>query len=60
MIKFTKYALVLLLIFFSISCNQEKQIQNKNLEIKKSHYIQNRAPLIKKPYLELPLGAIKP
>jgi len=60
MIKFTKYALVLLLVFFATSCNQEKKIQNKNLEIKTSHYIQNRAPLIEKPYLELPLGAIKP
>ena len=60
MIKFTKYALVLLLVFFAISCNQEKKIQNKNLEIKTSHYIQNRAPLIEKPYLELPLGSIKP
>ena len=60
MIKFTKYALVLLLVFFSIYCNQEKKIQNKNLAIKTSHYTQNRAPLIEKPYLELPLGAIKP
>ncbi len=49
--------LTLLIIFLIISC-KEKLVENE--ETQKSPYLQNRSPLIEKPYLNLPLGTIKP
>ncbi len=54
-----KHGLLLLFIMIFISCNQNKKTEDKITPIPKSNYLQNRAPLQTKPYLELPLGAIK-
>ncbi len=42
-----------LLLYTSLLCAHSEDVRN-------SHYITNRAPLIAEPYVELPLGAIKP
>jgi hypothetical protein len=47
-------ALILLILTF---CNQACQVQDTDLE---SPYLQNRAPLVAKSYIELPLKTIKP
>ena len=55
-----KIVLILLLILVFTSCNQNKKTEDAINDTSKSIYLQNRAPLQVKPYLELPLGAIKP
>ncbi|MCK5637226.1 MAG: glycoside hydrolase family 127 protein, partial [Flavobacteriaceae bacterium] len=55
-----KLVLILLLILVFTSCNQNKKTEDTINDTSKSNYLQNRAPLQVKPYLELPLGAIKP
>jgi len=50
-------SLGLLLIFFNLSCFTSAQQIEKSASV---NYPNNRAPLISKPYLELPLGAISP
>jgi DUF1680 family protein len=55
----------LFIIIWMTACQNEASL-GKSKFIKKEagiaqvHYLQNRAPLIEKPYLELPLGSIKP
>ncbi|CAN5406739.1 hypothetical protein BH23BAC1_BH23BAC1_29690 [soil metagenome] len=44
-------------VFFLIGCHHNKSPQNRP---GKTSYLQNRIPLVQKPYLELPLGSIKP
>jgi len=48
--------IIVLILLLLISCNQP----NTSEEAGQSLYLQNRVPLAAKPYLELPLGAIKP
>ena len=56
-----KYSIVLISIFLITSCNQKTGDNGKSIElVSKTQYLQNRAPLKAKPYLNLPLGAIKP
>ena len=47
-----------LLLFLFLACNQTET--KEEVITADTHYLQNRAPLIEKPYLELPLGSIKP
>ena len=53
--------LVLLVIWLSGGCQTEiREKVNKTADNTTAFYLQNRAPLKAKPYLELPLGAIEP
>ncbi|MEX1239726.1 MAG: beta-L-arabinofuranosidase domain-containing protein [Cyclobacteriaceae bacterium] len=45
-------------VIFVVSCRDKVGPERPLIE--KTHYLQNRAPLKQKPYLELPLGSIKP
>lgn len=45
--------LLLFLLLVAMSCSNDDKQQTQ------SHYLQNKAPLMAKPYLELPLGSIK-
>lgn len=47
-----------IIIFFS--CSENREGSKTNNELSQANYLQNQAPLKTKPYLELPLGAIKP
>uniref|UniRef100_UPI0025D1A47A beta-L-arabinofuranosidase domain-containing protein n=1 Tax=Algoriphagus sp. TaxID=1872435 RepID=UPI0025D1A47A len=51
-----------LLFYLILSIGQISCSSNPNQESaeKKAHYLENRSPLISIPYLELPLGSIKP
>jgi DUF1680 family protein len=52
----TKYrALLILIMLLAVLASNAQQVASG-----KATYLQNRVPLIKKPYLELPLGSIKP
>lgn len=42
-----------------ISCENSNAISDLSTENKESNYLQNRAPLLQKPYLELPLTSIQ-
>lgn len=55
-----KYLLILLLFLIFSACNQTKKTEEMIVLTSQSNYLQNRAPLQAKPYLELPLGTIKP
>lgn len=55
-----KYLLILLLFLVFSACNQTKKTEEMIVLTSQSNYLQNRAPLQAKPYLELPLGTIKP
>lgn len=48
-----KKVVALLILIFSIQAITGKELRN-------SHYITNRKPLISQPYTQLPIGAIKP
>jgi DUF1680 family protein len=50
-----KYLLHIALVSLSVDCLAQSQLSNGNL-----NYIANRAPLRANPFIELPLGAIKP
>lgn len=53
----------LLILSFVTSCQQPEAMENDQQEpvaASGTHYLQNRSPLITKPYLELPLGSIEP
>lgn len=52
-----KQILIILVAMISISSVAQKSNSNISHNV---NYLNNRAPLITKPYLELPLGAIKP
>lgn len=52
LIKTSLFCIVLCLF----GCSSEKTTSHTDFNL----YLQNRAPLVAKPYLELPLGAIKP
>jgi len=55
-----KHWSIFLLCIVTLSSCTEKQEQNtSNNESIKANYLQNRAPLTERPYLELPLGTIK-
>lgn len=47
-----------LFLFIFLSCNQNEA--PTTMDRTATHYLQNRPPLIEKPYLELPLGSIRP
>lgn len=57
-----KYLFFCLLFSFSLfSCQESEPMQQEtNNTNSGTHYLQNRSPLIAKPYLELPLGSIQP
>jgi uncharacterized protein len=48
----------LFMVILAMSC--ENKIHQEKTVVQKTHYHQNRTPLKEKPYLELPLGAIRP
>lgn len=50
-------AAALILVLLLTACNDRV---NQSKPTEKSNYLQNRTPLKKKPYLELPLGSIQP
>lgn len=53
----------LLIVIFITGCQNSTNMEDQNSNdqtIRNAHYLQNRAPLIEKPYLALPLGNIKP
>lgn len=52
-------AIICLVLYACEAPDSAKQTEQSELELETS-YLQNRAPLKAKPYLELPLGAIKP
>lgn len=52
-----RYCLALLLLLISQPCLISAQ---QNDRVSSSSYLNNRAPLLSKPYMELPLGAISP
>ena len=52
-------AIICLVLYACEAPDSAKQTEQSELELGTS-YLQNRAPLKAKPYLELPLGAIKP
>jgi DUF1680 family protein len=54
LIKRTTFLLGVLGMIFS--CSQEKKEESEPV----AHYLTNRQPLVSTPYLELPLGSIKP
>ena len=54
---------ILTLIAFAFFCYLSYSFSKKkprDKDIMKPEYLQNRAPLLAKPYLELPIGAIQP
>lgn len=51
------YMSILCMLFFT--CNTSDAIKQSDVSYE-ANYLQNRAPLKEKPYLELPLGSIKP
>lgn len=57
-----KYVLLLVVyIFIFESCKQNEKVDDNKIAIViESNYLQNRSPLKPRPYLELPIGAIKP
>jgi len=52
--------LLLVLLYSFISCKEIATDRQGEKRIASAAYIQNRAPLKARPYLELPLGAIRP
>ncbi|MCK5443552.1 MAG: glycoside hydrolase family 127 protein, partial [Maribacter sp.] len=56
-----KHVLLISFIFLFSSCNQNEKNQDDEVSIiSESNYLQNRSPLKPRPYLELPVGTIKP
>lgn len=55
----TLLALIMLMLTFG-SCNKKEVKEDKNTVADNANYLQNRDPLKAKPYLQLPLGTIKP
>jgi DUF1680 family protein len=53
-----KIAAIIPLLVMGISCTLSAQVKKKSTAV--STYINNRAPLVQKPYIELPLGTIEP
>jgi len=51
------YSILICLLAFSCSSPTDYR---QSVDALNTNYLQNRAPLIEKPYLELPLGSIKP
>lgn len=49
---------LILMVTLAMSC-QEKS-RDGNTVVRHTHYLENRTPLKQKPYLELPLGSIRP
>lgn len=58
--KNMKYHIITFLLFLLLFPSCSVQNSNEAMEKQAPHYLQNRSPLIEKPYLELPLGSIKP
>ena len=54
------YVLLGMVLIVAVSCSRKENIKTDTTRSKPSIYLQNRLPLSQKPYLELPLGAIKP
>lgn len=48
------------LIVFALCFSMYAVAQHQHTHHPGAHYMNNRAPLVEKPYMELPLGAIKP
>lgn len=56
-----RYLIICLIsVYYLVACQSVDSMEDKPKTNTDPHYLQNRAPLIAKPYLELPLGSIKP
>lgn len=55
-----KKSLIFFTVIIGFSCQTDPDGQSGPSPDLKSHYLQNKSPLVQKPYLELPLGAIRP
>ena len=58
--KAIRKLILLVIVCLCISDCKKTDTNSSTLSVSEVNYLQNRAPLIAKPYLELPLGAIKP
>ncbi|MDH5398526.1 MAG: glycoside hydrolase family 127 protein, partial [Cyclobacteriaceae bacterium] len=57
----THLSLLIIFMLVTLACKRNQDITpSTQATISQSHYLTNRAPLVATPYLELPLGAIKP
>lgn len=59
-VSFRRSAILFLFVFIGLPALMSSQAQPKRELTAAPSYLQNRAPLVPRPYLDLPLGAIKP